>query len=94
MRYIPALLLALSIGAAASLYTPAAQAAGFYVGVGLPSPAFAAPLAAGVAIAPRHVVLPAYAVAPPWFGYFGPRYWGYGHGFYAYRHGGWGYRRR
>ena len=49
MRYVSALLLALTIGAAASLYTPAARAAGVYLGVGLAAPVFAAPVAAGIA---------------------------------------------
>src|SRR5580658_2526722 len=43
MRYRTALILALSLGAAASLATPAAKAAGVYVGVGLPAPIYAPP---------------------------------------------------
>ena len=44
MRYLPGLVLALTVGAASSLYTPSAHAAGVYVGVGVPAPAIAAPL--------------------------------------------------
>ena len=90
MRYITALVLALSHGAAASLYTPSAQAAGVYVGVGAPVPV--------VSVAPR------FYAAWPWYapGYYGPRYWGwgYGHAFYGYGrgfgyyHGFAGFRRR
>jgi hypothetical protein len=82
MRYITALLLALSLGAAASLYTPGAQAAGVYVGVGVPAAVYAPPVVA-VRIRPR------YYAAPIWFGAgtIGPRYWGYNHAYYGYRYG-------
>ncbi len=72
------------VGAAASLYTPSAKAAGVYVGIGLPVPA----------VVP---VVPAYYpyVRPPYvgIGYVGPRfrgpgYWGYHH----YGHPGYLYR--
>jgi hypothetical protein len=88
MRYITALVLAMSLGAAASLYTPGAQAAGVYVGIGLPVPV--------VSIAPH------FYAGLPWYGpgYYGPHYWGYGHAFYGYGrgfgyyHGFAGFRRR
>ncbi len=72
MRYITALILVLSLGAAASLYTPSAQAAGVYVGIGVPAPV--------VSIAPR------YYVARPWFApaYYGPHFWGYRHAYWGY----------
>jgi len=44
MRYLPGLVLALTVGAASSLYTPSALAAGVYVGVGVPAPAIVAPV--------------------------------------------------
>jgi hypothetical protein len=80
MRYLPGLVLALTVGAATSLYTPAAQATGVYVGVGIPAPAI---------VAPVPVVAPYYYGPRVWFapGYFGPHYWGYGRIGYGYRHG-------
>ena len=90
MRYLPGLVLALTVGAAASFYTPSARAAGVYVGVGIPAPVIAAP-------AP--VMAPYYYGPHVWFGpgYYGPRFWGYGRVAYGYRHGYWagyGYHRR
>ena len=97
MRYRTALILALSLGAAASLAAPAAKAAGVYVGVGLPAPIYAPPAVACVPFAPGY-----YGVAPlcgsAYYGarYWGPRgYWGgyrYGHPAFNYR--GWGGARR
>jgi hypothetical protein len=85
MRYLPGLVLALTVGAAASLYTPSAHAAGIYVGVGVP------------VVAPYYYG-PHIWFGP---GYYGPRYWGYGHAAYGFRHGfrggygyGHGYHRR
>jgi len=82
MRYATALVLTVLIGAAASLYTPSAKAAGVYVGIGLP------------VVAP---VVPAYypyGRAPyVGFGYVGPRFWGYGYrGYYHYGRPGYFYR--
>ena len=101
MRYRTALILALSLGAAASLAPPAAKAAGVYVGVGLPAPIYAPPAAACVPFAPG------YYGAAPFCGsaYYGARYWGprgywggyrYAHPAFNYRGwgGGWGARRR
>jgi hypothetical protein len=82
MRYLPGLVLALTIGAATTLYTPSAHAAGVYVAVGIPAPVIVAPYGPRVWFGP---------------GYYGPRYWGYGRFAYGYRHGYWGgygYRRR
>jgi len=89
MRYLPGLVLALTAAAASTLYTPAAHAAGVYVGVGIPAPVIAAPVP---------VVAPYYYGPHVWFGpgYYGGRYWGYGRYGYGYRHGYWGghgYRR-
>jgi len=99
MRHVPALVLGLSIAAAASLYTPAAKA-GVYVGIGVPAPVV---VARGPVVAPRFVAgvpapAPYYYAPPVWFGagYFGPRVWGYGH-FHAHSYygaHGWGYVRR
>jgi len=88
MRYKTALILALSLGAAVSLATPA-KAAGVYVGV--PAPIYAPAAVACVPFAPGY-----YGVAPfcgsAYYGarYWGPRggYWGYGHPAFNYR--GWG----
>ena len=90
MRYITALVLALSIGAAASFYAPSAQAAGVYVGGGLPAPVYGPPVAVGLPIAPR------FYAGMPWYGpaYYGPRFWGYGHPYFGYRHGFAGWHRR
>ena len=90
MRYLPGLVLALTVGATMSLYTPSAHAAGVYVGVGIPAPVIAAPVP---------VVAPYYYGPHVWFGpgYYGPRFWGYGRVAYGYRHGYWagyGYHRR
>jgi hypothetical protein len=84
MRYVTALVLAMVIGAAASLYTPSAQAAGVYVGIGLPVPAV-------VPAAPAYYP---YAPAPyVGIGFVGPRFWGYGYrGYYGYAHPGYFYR--
>ena len=84
MRFATALALTVLVGAAASLYTPSAQAAGVYVGIGLPVPA----------VAP---VVPAYYPYPqaPYvgIGYVGPRFWGHGYrGSYHYGHPGHFYR--
>jgi len=94
MRHLPALVLTLAAGAAASLYTPSAKA-GVYVGVGLPAPVIAAPIApavlAGVAYAPGYYG-PRVWVGP---GYYRSHYWGYGHyrGYWGgYRHGYSGHR--
>jgi hypothetical protein len=99
MRYLPALVLALTVGAAASLYTPSANA-GVYVGVGLPAPVVTAPGAAPAVVAGVGFA-PWYYGPRAWFGpaYYGPRAWGYGHayGYWGgYRHGYWGggYHRR
>jgi hypothetical protein len=84
MRYAKALVLTALVGAAASLYTPSAQAAGVYVGIGLPVPA-------GVPVVPAY-----YPYAQPPYvgiGYVGPRFWGYGYrGYYHYGHPGYFYR--
>jgi hypothetical protein len=84
MRYLPGLVLAVTVGAATSLYTPSAHAAGVYVGVGIPAPVIAAPFP---------------IVAPYYYGprahYWG--YWGYDRFAHGYRHGYWGgygYHRR
>jgi hypothetical protein len=84
MRYATALVLTILVGAAASLYTPSAKAAGVYVGIGLP-------VAAVVPVVPAYYpyARPAYLG----FGYVGPRYWGYGHrGYFHYGHPGYFYR--
>jgi hypothetical protein len=94
MRYKLALILAVSIGAAASVYTPTAEAR-VYVAVRPPVPVFARPV---VPAAPGAGI---YYGAAPYFGagYYlgGYRRYGYGyHGFprlgYGYRR--WGYHRR
>jgi hypothetical protein len=90
MRFLPGLVLALTVGATGSLYTSSAHATGVYVGVGIPAPVIAAPAAA---VAPYYYG-PRVWLAP---GYYGPHYWGYGRVAYGYRHGYWGsygYRRR
>lgn len=100
MRYLTALVLTGLVGAAASVYTPSAQA-GVYVGVGLPIPVIAPRVVVNAPVGPAY-----YPYAPgPYVGvgYRGPGYggaWGYGHGYrgnwhpgYAYR-GGWGYHHR
>jgi hypothetical protein len=92
MRYVTALVLTVLVGAAASLYTPSAQAAGVYVGIGLPVPAVVLPATAYYPYAPAPFV---------GIGFAGPRFWGYGYrGYYGYAHpgyfyrGGYGFRRR
>jgi hypothetical protein len=94
MRYRTALILAAAIGAAASVYTPSADAA--VVAVARPVPVYA-----------RHWGPPVPTVgayfgpAPYWWGagyYFGG-YRRFGGGFYRYGHPGfgyghWGYHRR
>lgn len=84
MRYATALVVALLVGAAASLYTPSAHAAGVYVGIGLPVPAV-------VPVVPPYYP---YARAPyVGIGYVGPRFWGYGYrGYYRYGHPGYFHR--
>jgi hypothetical protein len=84
MRYVTALILAVVIGAAASLYTPSAQAAGVYVGIGLPVPA----------VVPAVPAYYPYAPAPyVGIGIVGPRFWGYGYrGYSGYAHPGYFYR--
>jgi hypothetical protein len=80
MRYITALVAAASIGAAASLYTPPAQAGGVYVGVGVP-----------VVVAPPWLGAGYYG--PRYWGY-GP-YYGHGYYGHYYGHGrpvGYGFR--
>ncbi len=99
MRYLPGLVLAVTVGAASSVYTPSARAAGVYIGIGIPAPVIAAPVP---------VAAPFYYAPRAWFGpgyYYGPHDWD--HGRYGYRHrygyhrgywggywGGYGYRRR
>jgi len=84
MRYATALVVALLVGAAASLYTPSARAAGVYIGIGLPVPAV-------VPVVPPYYP---YARAPyVGIGYVGPRFWGYGYrGYYRYGHPGYFHR--
>lgn len=87
MRYLPALWLAIGLGAAASVYTSAASA-GVYVGVGIAPPVIAAPAPylgpPIVRVTPPPYALPYYGYGPAyWHGYgphyFGPRgYWGPG----------------
>jgi hypothetical protein len=86
MRYVTALVLAIVIGAAASLYTPSAQAAGVYVGIGLPVPV--------PGVVPAVPAYYPYAPAPYiGVGFVGPRFWGYGYrGYYGYAHPGYFYR--
>jgi len=94
MRYTTGLVLALSLGAAAAVAAPSAKAAGVYVGVGLPAPVYAAPVAACVPFAPGYYGPAAFCGA----GWYAGRYWGgpygyWGHGYgYGYGHGyGYGY---
>jgi hypothetical protein len=84
MRYATAFVLTVLVGAAAGLYTPSAQAAGVYVGIGLPVPI----------IAPAAPAYYPYAPAPyVGLGYVGPGLWGYGYrGYYRYAHPGYFYR--
>jgi hypothetical protein len=100
MRYGTGLIIALSLGAAASLFTPRAKA-GVYVGVGAPAPVYAtpAPLCAPGYYAPGYWG-PAALCGPAYLGarYWGPRhgYWGrayWAHGYRGgYRGGEWGHR--
>jgi hypothetical protein len=84
MRYLTALVLAVLVGVGASLYTPSVQAAGVYVGVGVPVPAVVLPAPAYYPNAPAPYV---------GFGFVGPRFWGYGYrGYYHYGHPGYFYR--
>jgi hypothetical protein len=84
MRYATALVVAVLVGAAASLYTPSAQAAGVYVGIGLPVPAVVPAVPAYYPNAPVPYV---------GIGYVGPRFWGYGYrDHYHYGHPGYFYR--
>jgi hypothetical protein len=96
MRYATALVITALVGVAASLYAPGAQAAGVYVGVGLPVPV-AAPVtvAAAVPVFPRYYPYVRGPYFAPYFGigYVGPRYWGYGYrGYYHYGRPGYFYR--
>jgi hypothetical protein len=100
VRYVTALMVTVLIGTAASLYTPSAQAAGVYVGVGLPVPVVAPPVVAGVPVLPAYYP---YASVPIWgYGYRGWGYpgWSYrGWGYHGYAHRGFvsrgpGYHRR
>ena len=87
MRYITALVVALAIGAAASLYTPSAQAGGLYVGVGVPAVVLAPPWFGAGYYPPRY-----WGYGP---GYYGPGYYGhgfYGHGYAFRRPVGYGFR--
>jgi hypothetical protein len=89
MRYKIALILAASIGATASAYTPTAEAAGVYVGIGLPVPAYARPV---VAVVPAAGIF--YGPAPYYgAGYYFGGYRRYGHGYYGYARPRFGYRR-
>jgi hypothetical protein len=96
MRYAAALVLTSLVGAAASLYTPSAQA-GVYVGIGLPVPVVAPPVAVSAPVAPAYYpYAPAAYVGvgyrgPVWGGY-GYGRWGYGPGYRFYGHPGYGYR--
>lgn len=85
MRYITALVAAASIGAAISLYTPAADAAGIYVGVGVPAP-LTAPVYAPGWVAPAYY----YGYPRAYVGgyYYGPRYWGYRHAYFPHGYAG------
>jgi hypothetical protein len=88
MRYKLALILAVSIGAAASVYTPTAEAR-VYVAVRPPVPVFvrpAVPAIAGAGI---------YYGAAPYFGagYYLDGYRRYGYGYHGFPHLGYGYRR-
>jgi hypothetical protein len=90
MRYRTALILAAAIGAA-SIYTPAAQAA---VWIGVPAPAYAPPAVVAAPAVGAYFGQGSYWGA----GYFGG-YRRYGRGFYGYGHPGfgdrhWGYHRR
>jgi hypothetical protein len=88
MRYVTALVLAVVIGVAASLYTPSAQAGGVYVGIGLPVPAVVPAVPAYYPYAYPYAPAPYVGI-----GYVGPRFWGYGYrGFYRYGHPGYFYR--
>ena len=101
MRYRTALILAVSLGAAATFLTPDAKAAGVYVGIGVPAPIYAAPAVGCVPYAPSYYGPAAFCGA----GYYGARYWGpargywggyrfgYGYGHPAY-YRGWGAHRR
>ncbi|HSY08184.1 MAG TPA: hypothetical protein VK820_06580 [Steroidobacteraceae bacterium] len=87
MRYKLALILAASLGAAASVYARPAEAR-VYVGVGLPVPVYAPPV---VAAYPG----PGYYGPGPYYGtgYFLGGYRGnFGRGFYRYPRLGFGYR--
>jgi hypothetical protein len=97
MRYAAALVLTGLVGAAASLYTPGANA-GVYVGVGVPAPVIVAPRVTVAAPGYPYIAGPYLSVgyrAPAW-GYsrwgYGPGYRYYGHP--GYLHGGWGYGSR
>jgi hypothetical protein len=105
MRYATALVAALALGAAASVYTPKADA-GVVVGVGLPVPGIAPAVVAGPGpyypYAGGPVVGFGVRCCGPFYGhpYYGPGYRGIGyyhpgivHG--GYSHGGFahGYRR-
>jgi len=83
MRHITALVLALSLGAAAIVQAPRANAATVAVGVGLPIGVYAP----RVAYAP---VSPVYVRPAPWFGvgpYFYGGAWGYPYRGHFYRGG-------
>jgi hypothetical protein len=88
MSYRTALILAASIGAAASVYTPKAEAAGVWIAP--PVAVYAPPVIAAGYFGPRR-----YWGAGYYFGGY-PRYgrgfYGYGHAGFGYRH--WGYHRR
>jgi hypothetical protein len=97
MRFATVLVLTGLIGAAASVYTPTAQA-GVYVGVRVPVPVIAPPVVVAPVVS---VPIPrVYYAAPPVpyvaIGWRGPG-WGYGYGhwgYHGYGHGRYEFRGR
>jgi hypothetical protein len=83
MRYVTALVAAVSIGAAFSLYTPAASAAGVYVGVAVPVPA---PVYGPAVVAPGYYYGYPYGYGPGY--YYGHHFWGYRHAYFPHGYAG------
>jgi hypothetical protein len=95
MRYKLAVILALSIGAAASVYAPTAEAR-IVVAVGLPvpvyAPSFAVPVARVYGAAPYYGAAQ-YVAGYRRFGYYGYPHWAFGPRHWDFASRRWGFRR-